>query len=143
MIAWYSPARSSLSSWIIRSRVMLSSLVMFSLVINIQDLFTDFHAWMRSGFHGEPDFDGHLPVIHLPLVDVAACFDHLEPAQVLDGLVRALNGLINGVLDGRGRGAGEFDEFIDVIFHVRFSRYSGIHRLGYPLTCSRTWSRIP
>src|ERR1039457_4636603 len=61
--------------------------------------------------------------MHLPLVDVAACFDNLEPAQVLDGFVRTLNGLINGVLDGSGRGAGEFDEFIDWIFHTRFFRY--------------------
>ena len=65
----------------------------------------------RSVFHGEADFDGHLPVIHLSLVDIAARFGHLEPAQVLDGFVRAFNGLINGVLDGSGRGAGEFDEF--------------------------------
>ena len=84
------------------------------------DQFRVLQARLRSGFHGEPDFDGHLPVIHLPLVDVAARFDHLEPAQVLDGLVRAFNGLINGVLDGSGRGSGEFDEFIDVVFHVRF-----------------------
>ena len=81
-------------------------------------------------------------MIRLPLVDVAACFDHLEPAQVLD-LVRAFNGLINGLFDGSGPGAGEFDEFLDVIFHVRFFRHSPIHRLGYPLTCSRRWSRIP
>ena len=57
-------------------------------------------------------------MIHLPLVDGAARFDHLEPAQVLDGFVGAFNGLVNGVLDRSGRGAGEFDEFIDVVFHV-------------------------
>jgi hypothetical protein len=27
----------------------------------------------------------HLPVMQLPLIDVAARFDHLEPAQFLDG----------------------------------------------------------
>jgi hypothetical protein len=84
----------------------------------------------RSGFHGEADFDGHLPVIHLSLVDIAARFDHLKPAQVLDGFVRAFNGLINGVLDGSGGGAGEFDEFIDVVFHVRFFQYSRVRSLG-------------
>jgi len=76
----------------------------------------------RSGFHGEADFDGHLPVIHLSLVDIAARFDHLEPAQVLDGFMRALYGPGNSVLDGSGGGAGEFDKFIDVVFHVRFFR---------------------
>jgi hypothetical protein len=74
----------------------------------------------HSAFHGEADFDGYLPVIHLSLGDVAACFDHLKPAQVFDGFVRALNGLVNGVLDGTGGGAGEFDEFIDWVFHVCF-----------------------
>ena len=39
------------------------------------------------------------------------------------GLVREFNGLGNGVLDGRGRGAGEFDEFVNVVFQVRFFRY--------------------
>jgi hypothetical protein len=62
-------------------------------------------------------------VIHLSLVGIAARFDHLEPAQVLDGFVRALNGPGNSVLDGSGGGAGEFDELIDGAFHVRFSRY--------------------
>ena len=70
-----------------------------------------------SAFHGEADFDGHLPVFHLSLVDIAARFDHLKPAQVLDGFVRPLDGLVHGVLDGSGGGAGEFDEIIDVVLH--------------------------
>ena len=75
-----------------------------------------------SVFHGKADFDGHLPAIHLSLADTAARFDHLEPAQVLDRFVRALNGPANSVFDGGGGGAGEFDEFIDVVFHIRFFR---------------------
>jgi hypothetical protein len=59
--------------------------------------------------------------MHVSLGDVAARFDHLKPAQVLDGLVRPLNGLINGILNGIRGSAGEFDEFIDGIFHARFS----------------------
>jgi hypothetical protein len=62
--------------------------------------------------------------MHLSLGDVAARFDHLEPAQVLDGFVRALNGLVNGILDGSGGGAGKFDEFIDWVFHIRFFVFS-------------------
>ena len=77
----------------------------------------------RSAFHGEADFDGHLPVMHLSPVDVATRFDHLEPAQVFDGFVRALNGLVNGVLNGSGGGAGEFNEFIDWVFHTLFFRH--------------------
>jgi len=75
-------------------------------------------ACPRSVFHGEADLDGHLPVMHLSLFDVAACFDHFEPAQVLDGFVGALDGLIHCILDGIRGGAGEFDEFIDRVFHV-------------------------
>ena len=45
-----------------------------------------------STFNVESEFNGHLPVFHLPLVNVAAHFDHLEPDQVLEGPVRALNG---------------------------------------------------
>jgi hypothetical protein len=76
----------------------------------------------RSGFHGETDFDGHLPVMHLSLNNVAACFDHLEPTQILDGFVHAFYGLGNSVLDGSGGSAREFDEFIDWVFHTRFFR---------------------
>ena len=88
----------------------------------------DFRARLRLGFDGEADFDGHLPVIQFSFVNISARFDYLEPAQVLDRFVRAFNGLINGVLDGCGRGTGEFNEFIDVVFHVRLLQYA----------CSRT-----
>src|ERR1035437_364271 len=123
MIAWYSPARSSFSSWIIFSRVIVKPAVVCSLVIMFLKLTCGFHARLHSVFHGEADFDGHLPVIHLSFVDVAARFDHLKPAQVLDGFVRTLNGSGNSVLDGSGGGAGELDEFIDWVFHTRFFRY--------------------
>jgi hypothetical protein len=56
----------------------------------------------------------------------ATRFNHLEPTQVLDGFVRTLNGLINGVLDRSGRGAGKFDQFIDVVFHVQCIRWSRV-----------------
>ena len=54
----------------------------------------------------------------------------MDSADSPAAVVRAFNGLINGVLDGSGRGAGEFDEFTDVVFHVRFFRYPRIHSLG-------------
>src|ERR1700722_12090031 len=72
---------------------------------------------LRSGFDGGADFDGHLSVIYLAFVDVAARLDHLEPAQVFDGFMRTLDGRINGVLDGTGGGAGKLAEFIDMVFH--------------------------
>jgi len=64
-------------------------------------------------------------MIHMSLVDGAARFHHLKPAQVLDGFVRAFNGLINGILNGSSRGAGKFNEFIDVVFHVRLFAAAG------------------
>ena len=74
---------------------------------------------LPSFSNGETDFDGHLPVMHFSLFNVATRFDHLEPPQVLDCFVRSLNGLIHRVLNGRGGGTGEFNEFIDWVFHVR------------------------
>ena len=81
---------------------------MFSLAIIYFKLAAGFHTGLlvlvslpangpRSAFHRETDFDGYLPVMHLSLVNVSAGFDHLEPAQVLDRFVRALNGLSDGV----------------------------------------------
>ena len=34
----------------------------------------------------ETYFEGHLPVVHLPVVDTAASFDDLEPTEILDCL---------------------------------------------------------
>ena len=72
-------------------------------------------------------------MIHLSLVDAAARFDHLEPAQVLDGHMRAFDGLINGILDRSGRGAGEFDGFVEVVFHRWSVRHECLHSLGTSL----------
>ena len=80
----------------------------------------------RSFIHGEADFDSHLPVMHFPLFNVATRFDHLKPPQVLDGFVRALNGLTHRVFNGNGGGAGEFDDFIDGVFHIERFRYSWV-----------------
>lgn len=71
----------------------------------------------RSTFHGESHFDGHLPVADLTFINIAARLDHLKPAQVLNGFVCALDGFADGILHGGGRGAGEFDELVDVILH--------------------------
>jgi hypothetical protein len=58
--------------------------------------------------------------MHLSLFKIAARFDYLKPTQVLDGFMRPLNGIVHGVLDGCCGSAGEFDEFIDRVFHLRF-----------------------
>ena len=57
--------------------------------------------------------------MQFPFFNIAARFDHLKSAEVLDGLVRPVNAFFNGILDGHGRGAGKFDEFIDGVFHGR------------------------
>ena len=72
---------------------------------------------MRSVFDGKADFDGYLPVMHPAIFDVATRFDHLKPAEVLDGFVRSFDGFVHRVLDGHGGGAGEFDEFINGVCH--------------------------
>ena len=72
----------------------------------------------RSDFNGGADFHSHLPVVHLSLVNTAPRLNDLEPAQVFTGFVRPLNGAGNGLLKRGSRGAGEFDEFINVVFHA-------------------------
>ena len=57
---------------------------------------------VNSARHCEADLYGDLPVLHAALGDGAARLDHLEPAEVLDGLVRALEGLAHGILDRGG-----------------------------------------
>lgn len=74
-------------------------------------------------FHDETDFDGRLPAMHLSLLNVATRFDGLEPAQFLDGFLCALDGPINGILDRRLRGASEFHELINGVFHLWFFQY--------------------
>jgi hypothetical protein len=55
-----------------------------------------------------------------------------------------LNGLVNGVLNGSGGGAGEFDEFIDWVFHIRvfvFSRRQWV--LPFSLSAQTTGRADP
>jgi hypothetical protein len=40
-----------------------------------------------QNFHDETDFDGPLPAMRLPHLNVATGFDGLKPAQFLDGFV--------------------------------------------------------
>lgn len=56
-------------------------------------------------------------MVNFALFDAAAGFEDLKPAQVLDGLMSAIDGLVHGILDARGRSSGEFDTFVDGIFH--------------------------
>ena len=69
---------------------------------------------------GETHLDGDLPLIDLVLVDAPAGFDDLEPAQVLKGPAGAFERGVDGMLDALGRGAGEFNELIDFVFHKRW-----------------------
>lgn len=81
-----------------------------------------FGSHRHSAFHGETDFDRHLPVIYFALIDLTSRFNHLKPAQLLDGFVRTLDGCIDRLFNGVGRCAGEFNEFIDFVFHIRYLR---------------------
>jgi hypothetical protein len=85
----------------------------------------------RSSIHGKADFEGHLPVMHFSIFDAAARFDHLKPAQVLNGFMRPFNGRGNGILHGSGGGAGEFDEFIDGVFHIECLVFSPLISSGF------------
>jgi hypothetical protein len=79
----------------------------------------DLQIFPRSVFDGEPDFDCYLPAMHLSLINLAARFDHLEPTQISDGFVSAFYSFFNGILRRGGGGAGKFNEFVNVVFHIR------------------------
>ena len=68
-----------------------------------------------SVFQRKTDLDGHLPMGHLAVFDVAARFHHFEPVNVAQGFGRFGDGGTDCVLDGLGRGAGEFDVLVDVV----------------------------
>ena len=68
-------------------------------------------------FHLKTDFDRYLPVLDLSLVYRAARFDHLKSAQILYGFVGLFNGFSNSIFNGSRGSAGEFDEFVDMVFH--------------------------
>jgi hypothetical protein len=61
---------------------------------------------LRLLFQGETDLHGHLLLSDPAVVDGCACFHHLEPAQVADGLRGFGDGALNGTLDAGGGCAG-------------------------------------
>lgn len=50
----------------------------------------------------------------LAVLDVAAGLDHLEPAQVANGLRGALDGATHGGVRAFGRGSDDLDDFVDM-----------------------------
>ena len=54
-------------------------------------------------------------MLDLALVEMAAGLDHLEPAQLTQGFRSAADGDLDRVVDALGRGAGDFDDPVDVI----------------------------
>jgi len=67
---------------------------------------------------GETDLYRDLPMINLVFINAPAGFDYLEPAQVLDGFPCAFQRGVDGVLNACSGGAGNFDDFIDLVFHM-------------------------
>src|SRR5262249_53572706 len=76
----------------------------------------------RLFFQSKTDFQRHLPVADLTLINVSAGFGHLEPSHVADGLFRARQGILNGFLESFCRGTDYFNFFVNVIGHGALSR---------------------
>src|SRR5947207_2712754 len=79
-------------------------------------------------FHREADLQRHLEVAHLAVFDVSAGPRDLEPSQVSDGLVGALNRGFNRLIDAFLRRAHQFDDAINVPFAAML-RVFGVFRL--------------
>ena len=68
-------------------------------------------------FYREADFQGYLPMSHLVLVNLPACFHYLKPSHIVYCLACPLERVIDGIFNS-GRGCShEFDQFVCVIFH--------------------------
>jgi len=64
---------------------------------------------------GEPDFDSDLVMRHLAVLDVAARFQHLEPADLPEGARGTADGILDRVFDAVLRGTGNLDDPVDMI----------------------------
>src|SRR3546814_14334649 len=65
----------------------------------------------------EPHLHRHLPVRDLAVLHVPTRVQDLEPADVANGLRRALDGREHGVIDAFGGGTGQLGRLVDVVAH--------------------------
>jgi len=74
-------------------------------------------------FERETDLQGHLVVVHVPIFDIPACPDDLEPAEMSEGLRGAGDGALDCILDASLRGSSNIDNFVNMIvfFHLDVS----------------------
>ncbi len=72
-----------------------------------------------SRIERETNFDRHLPMFHGGLIDVAPRLGDNEPAQPVNRLTGAFDGVVHGIFNGGGGSAGEFNDLVDMIFHGR------------------------
>ena len=70
-------------------------------------------------FKCKSDFQRHLVVVHFPVLDMPTCLHYLKPAKMIERPRRACDGPLYRVVDARLRGAGEFDNLVDMVlrFH--------------------------
>jgi hypothetical protein len=61
------------------------------------------------------DFESDLVMRHPAVFDMAACLQHLEPADLPECARGASNGILNRVFDAVLRGTGNLDDPVDVI----------------------------
>src|SRR5882724_7423719 len=79
-----------------------------------------------SILEGETYLHRHLVVGELPLLDVAAGADDLEPAHVAHGLGGPRDGVLNRLVDPALGRTGQLDGLVDVLAHQSSRRKSNL-----------------
>src|SRR3954451_2245985 len=74
-----------------------------------------------SILEAEADFERHLPMRDLSILNFATRFNDLEPVHVADGVRRLGDGIFYRCIDAFWRSAGEREVLVDVIGHRRSS----------------------
>src|SRR5665647_3542389 len=85
----------------------------------------------------EAEFDGHLEVGHLTVLDVSPDIHYLEPVEVAHGLVGAVDRAANGIVDRFGRRPDDLADTVGVIAHSNTPSYVGPSIVG-AVRCHKT-----
>src|SRR5579883_656516 len=86
--------------------------------------FTLARSICRVALQPEAGFDRHLVLRHLAVLDIAAHLNDLEPAEMAQRERGLGDGAVDRLAHAFVRRTDQFDDFIDVIRHVRSSRAS-------------------
>src|SRR5437667_418190 len=87
--------------------------------MGFQPMIIDKMSMPRSSLKGEANFERHLPMGDVAVLEIAARFAHFKPAHVADGFSRTVECIFNRLFNSIRRRANKFNLFVNVICHAR------------------------